>query len=290
MIKIPSYNVVIPETPTLQLSTVKRVSSSGDRNAKTYHIIADDMDIIRLPFDPVSKEWVEVYVNGIRLINPRAAAPAGTSTLFEVFNVLGNTIKFMHPIIGTLDVICDAQPSHWWGALLISTNTVQTKKIQKTAHWLPITNWPILRGTVKGTSCHVNYLPGPEFLANSYIRIEECTPTIFNGNYQVISNTRGSVSFRSNVVAVTSMQVKGKISGFGNITVSETQGIGIYSEPVVITQPLHGYARLSTDRKSIAYVPNVGYVGNDTFSWTMITQHGQVGVPECVNIKITESR
>ena len=84
------------------------------------------------------------------------------------------------------------------------------------------------------------------------------------------------------------MQKPGTIDGFGNATVKELQGISLYTEPVIITQPQHGYARLSGDRQSIAYVPNVGYKGNDTFSWAMINQHGQISSPKCVQIKISD--
>ena len=67
---------------------------------------------------------------------------------------------------------------------------------------------------------------------------------------------------------------------------SHSEGIGLYSEPVIITQPYHGYARLTADRKGIAYIPNLNYTGNDAFSWALINQHGQIGEPRCVNISV----
>jgi hypothetical protein len=80
----------------------------------------------------------------------------------------------------------------------------------------------------------------------------------------------------------------GTITGFGNATVKELQGISLYAEPVIITQPQHGYARLTGDRQGIAYVPDVGYKGNDTFSWALINQHGQIGAPKCAQIRIAD--
>lgn len=59
-----------------------------------------------------------------------------------------------------------------------------------------------------------------------------------------------------------------------------------YAEPVVLTQPLHGYARLSIDRKSINYTPFYDFKGYDSFSYTLITQHGQEGIPKNVYIRI----
>ena len=115
------------------------------------------------------------------------------------------------------------------------------------------------------------------------------SPSSFNGNFQVISSTSGSVEFKSNIAAVTTIHDTGSISGFAtDYTWYQNTTIALYAEPVIITQPVHGYARLTADRQSIAYVPNLNYVGNDTFSWSLITQHGQIGTPKCVYIKITK--
>lgn len=59
-----------------------------------------------------------------------------------------------------------------------------------------------------------------------------------------------------------------------------------WCEPVICTQPYNGFARLTDDRKSIIYVPNPGYVGADSFSYTLITSRGQTAETKCVYITI----
>lgn len=61
-----------------------------------------------------------------------------------------------------------------------------------------------------------------------------------------------------------------------------------WCEPVVCTQPYHGYVRLSDDRTRMIYVPNLNYVGTDSFSYTVMTQRGQLADPKCVYINVVE--
>lgn len=63
-----------------------------------------------------------------------------------------------------------------------------------------------------------------------------------------------------------------------------------WCEPVVCTQPYHGYVRLSDDRTRMIYVPNLNYVGADSFSYTVMTQRGQLADPKCVYIDVVESQ
>jgi hypothetical protein len=208
--------------------------------------------------------------------------------LFEVYNVTDKLIRFNHPITGTVRVICDTQPSQHWRSLILNASNVQGYYTYKTVHNLEIRDWSVLGGQVNGLTYHVFYEPGPEFRSNSYVIVDGCLPKSFNGNYRVLNSTAGSVTFRGNAAGRFSMQRKGTIRGFGNITIKELQGISLYTEPVIITQPQHGYARLTGNRQEIAYVPNVNYRGNDTFSWSMINQHGQIGAPKCVQIRVSD--
>ena len=61
---------------------------------------------------------------------------------------------------------------------------------------------------------------------------------------------------------------------------------GLYCEPVVLVQPKFGYARLTADRQSIAYVPNRLYRGTDSFTYTLITQSGQPGPARCAFVVV----
>lgn len=61
---------------------------------------------------------------------------------------------------------------------------------------------------------------------------------------------------------------------------------GTFCSPIILTLPVHGDVCLTDDRLSIVYLPNQGYEGFDAFSYTVITDRGQVADPKCVNIKV----
>jgi hypothetical protein len=290
MIKIPNYNVVVPVTPDLQYITKRRLDFTGERAELSYTITVSETLFVRLPWVPIASEWVEVYINGVRLINPRISDAIGGS-LFEVYNIIDNNgIKFSTPISGDLKIICDTKDKPWYGAVVIDPKNIQSATEYKNLYNFNFFNWPVSGGSINGLNYRVFYDPGPIFEANSYVIVSDCEPDNFNGNFQVVNSTADTVTYRGNIAAPsgTSMSTPGIISGFGNGIVKNTKGISLYSEPVIITQPHLGYARLTADRKSIAYVPNYNYVGNDSFSWALINQHGQIGDPKCVNITIRD--
>lgn len=346
MIKVPNYNVVVPTTPDLTLYKRPRVVDEGDRNHLQHDITVLDETTIQLPWKPMAPDWVEIYKDDIRIVNPRIKGITG-GDLFEVFNVENDLITFNTPLSGNLKIICDTQPAHFWGSLILNAKNVQGFYIYTDVHDIELMDWNITAGTVKGLTFNVFYEPGPKFQANSYVIIKDCVPTAFNGNFKVMQSTPESVTFRgettvevlpddplppilteriwynlktkvykhakfdsNNSIVVNTYSSRaaldaavpriddvptksyitkpGTISGFGNATVKQLQGISLYSEPIIITQPRHGYARLTTDRQSIAYVPNKNYKGFDTFSWSMINQHGQIGTPKCVEINIRD--
>lgn len=287
MIKIPNYNVVVPVTPDLRLYTKPRYEYDAERNALTHTVQVTESVAVELPWLPTAQDWVEVYVDGVRLINPRVKNITGGS-LFEVYNVTDKVITFEKPITGSLTILCDTQATQHWRSLLINASNVQGFYVYKNVYNFEVANWPVINGNYNGLTYNVYYEPGPDFQSNSYVIIRNCTPTSFNGNFRVINSTPGSVTFRGKIAGRGTMLKPGTIDGFGNATIKELQGISLYTEPVIITQPQHGYARLTGDRQSIAYVPSVGYKGNDTFSWAMINQHGQISSPKCVQIKISD--
>lgn len=59
-----------------------------------------------------------------------------------------------------------------------------------------------------------------------------------------------------------------------------------YCEPLILTLPLYGKVCLTDDRRGIVYIPKVGYEGFDAFSYTVITDRGQVADPKCVYVKV----
>ena len=135
MIKIPNYNVVVPITPDLTLNTHPRTSSAGERNHLEYELAVTNATQINLPWTPLAINWVEVYNNGVRIVNPRITSISG-GDLFEVFNVRNKVITFNTPITGTIKVICDTQPIHFWGSLILNSKNVQGFYVYEDIHQL----------------------------------------------------------------------------------------------------------------------------------------------------------
>lgn len=63
-------------------------------------------------------------------------------------------------------------------------------------------------------------------------------------------------------------------------------GISLFHEPVIITEPTNGYARLSFNRKELVYLPKMQFTGKDSFSYTLINNQGQFGNPRCVYVTV----
>jgi len=286
MLRVPNFEIVIPVIPDVRLDTKVRYTTEGERDALEFAYVANSETVIELPWDPSAPEWVEVYIDGIRLINTPRQQPTFFPRSFEAYNVTGRIVKFSEPISGNLKFICDTKGSHWWGGLKVPLENIQVPLERKEYTEFLLEEWPIQGGTVVGRKYKVNYKPGATFYANSNVQIYGCEPNIFNGFWQISSSDAGAVYFESNVLARTSMIKNGTISGVANVTLDVHVSNGLYSEPVILTQPYNGYARLSTDRRTIVYVPKIGFTGNDTFSWTMMTQHGQVGIPKCCYVKV----
>jgi hypothetical protein len=291
VIPAENYKVVVPFIPDLRFNRKKRITTIGDRQENRYSVTATLLSTIVLPWVPAAPEWVEVYINGIRLVNPRITTRtkfdySTGGTLYEEFNVQGSTIRFTTPQSGEILVICDTLATHWSGATIIDPKNHQAVIKKSTVANVAVYGTPVIGGYQHGRTVHISYEVGPTFEANSYVVLTGNSPNNFNGNFQVVTSTSGGVEFRTNTSNIATMHITGHIDGFAtNYTWYKNTSIALYAEPVILTQPVHGYARLTTDRQSIAYVPNLNYVGNDTFSWSLITQHGQVGTPKCVYIR-----
>lgn len=191
MILIPNYNVVIPVAADLYLTY--QAPQTAVLRLEQQTTITVSGTTATLPFTPVCEDWVELYKNGRRVINPRVKNRIG-GTRFEVFNVSGNTITFNESQQGTFTVICDTKPTHALDSLIIP-----------------------------------------------------------------IDNVQGALSTKAS----------------------------LYIEPIVMEQPQNGYARLTTDRKSISYMCNYGFTGTDSFSYCVINNHGQYSRNYCVNITVS---
>lgn len=77
------------------------------------------------------------------------------------------------------------------------------------------------------------------------------------------------------------------IQGARTRATSSGQHFGaLHCEPIVLTQPVFGFARLTSDRLSILYVPPVGFNGGDAFSYTVVTDRGQIADPKCIFVQV----
>ena len=192
MFLVPNRDVVIPlgEDKFVRRS----VNNLSDIRSENRAIIScNQTTVVTLPFTPTCPDWVEVYKDGFRIMNPRVSSIVG-GTLYETFNVQGRVLTFAQPMTGQIVVVCDTIPRIQFNATIIEINNVQ---------------------------------------------------------------------------------------GFKSARAS------LYIEPVIVTEPANGYARLSTDRMSMVYLPKNGFTGDDSFSYCLINNHGQYSKNYCVNITVS---
>ena len=63
---------------------------------------------------------------------------------------------------------------------------------------------------------------------------------------------------------------------------------GTFCEPMILSLPTNGFVRLTDDHLSLVYVPNQGFHGTDAFSYTVLTDRGQIAAPQCVYVTINK--
>lgn len=61
---------------------------------------------------------------------------------------------------------------------------------------------------------------------------------------------------------------------------------GTFCEPLILTLPQNGFVRLTDDHQDLVYVPESNFEGYDAFSYSVITERGQLADPKCVYVKI----
>lgn len=101
-------------------------------------------------------------------------------------------------------------------------------------------------------------------------------PAVTLGNVSNVSTNTTTVTGANGVNAL----------GLTNTYINMRVGDALYADPVVLTQPFKGYVKLTSDRKKMVYVPFPNTYGLDSFSYTMLTQHGQIGLPASVFVEI----
>ena len=104
-----------------------------------------------------------------------------------------------------------------------------------------------------------------------------------SGELTFVCDTEVTHDYRAAIISVKNIQY----SEFSANVQYSSNSTGQYCEPVILTQPSYGYARLTTDRQSIAYVPNRLFKGTDSFTYTLISQNGQPGPARCIFVAVS---
>ena len=200
MVIVKNRRVVIPFIDNIEVIMPVENTSSFNRGAyyTNFNFGETVPAYIDVPFNQFATEAVEIYVNGLRIINPRIRSIVG-ATEYEEFNVVENRIML-----------------HF------------TKK-----HAVNYNSFEII----------IERNPYPE---QTGILID-------------IDNVQGSKSL---------------------------SGISLFHEPIVMTRPRHGYARLDFYRKNLIYVPELNFNGTDNFSYCLINNHGQRSSSKCIFIQV----
>lgn len=240
MIRIPVHRMIVPRTQELSFYIpVRNTDANLARNANVQHTIMSNDYILPLTFMPRAHAWIEVYIDGNRVINPRYVTANTAGIHYEEFNILSNNaIAFTGPVTGNVTVICDTE-------------------IEPRAEKLG-----------KGIVIDIENTQSWNYYQKKFNPARWATGNVSN-------------KFGGNVRAVNPY-------GLYNTEITYRVGDAIYAEPIVLKQPLNGYARITANRQNILYVPNKDFIGNDVFTYTLMTVHGQIGLPACVHIEVVE--
>lgn len=120
MLLIPNCRFIHPFTEEIEVTVIPNDSNVADENnvkypllpsrpANHYSINALDTTTITLPWTPMVKAWVEIYLDGIRIID--------ITTDFELnynpYTIEENVITFTDSITGLVDVYTDTTIDPW---------------------------------------------------------------------------------------------------------------------------------------------------------------------------------
>ena len=198
-------------------------------------------------------------INGTRLINSKYSTD-NHETGFDTYNFKSNnTIVFSKPLSGIVTIISDTVADISANALVIPIQNIQSYE------------------TFKQTFAHSRWAQGGPDTPVSWMS----QPA---GNAPIPVKSTGPLATPVVKTATDTNNLK-----LYNTHIMQRVGPGKYSEPIVLSQPQHGYVRITVDRRHFAYVPFPDYEGLDTFTYTLLTQTGQMGLPKSVYINVIGS-
>lgn len=111
MLVIPNHHVIVPKTEnrTYTLATII-TDDTCRRQAHVQHFSVANVTSIQLDFTPLSDQWLEIYLDGYRVINPRYGTTETRYVRYETYNMAANNqVRFGNVISGNLTVVCDTQ-------------------------------------------------------------------------------------------------------------------------------------------------------------------------------------
>jgi Concanavalin A-like lectin/glucanases superfamily len=229
VIIVPNHHVVVPVTHNESAFLPHEITSDVvKRRARIVRKYMNNEDTIILDFIPVSDLWIEIYLEGHRILNPHYLTRRTQAYAYEVYNVRNNEIFFTHPITGNVKVVCD---------------------------------------TLTHTQAEITKIPGTAGLHIDFQNLQS-----YDTYEQVFVPTRYSNNYYNLPVTQLKLRV----------------GDALYSAPYVLCEPCYGYVRPSKNRKELVYVPRKNFKGYDVFTYTLMTQHGQMGPPASFTIKVVE--
>jgi len=228
MLVVPNHHVIVPRTHELSTKLPHIVDDAETRRqAHVQHLYADNLSSIELDFVPLSDLWIEVYIDGYRVINPRYATEPTRSIGYETYNLRGSTtLEFAQPITGNVTIVCDTLPYN----------------VGETLHQANVSGMTVTFDNIQ--------------------------------NYDIFEKRFNPARFPMRNLDLVNTVLRVRV------------GDGLYAAPLVMQQPCYGHARVSKDRKSIVYIPRVGFQGWDYFGYTLMSQRGQMGKPETCSIRV----
>lgn len=123
MLIMPNHHVIVPRTDdrTYVLNTII-TDERCRRNAHVQHFSVSNVGNIQLDFTPLSDQWLEIYIDGYRLVNPRYGTYETPYARYETYNMAANnTVRFGNVISGNVTVVCDTQ-SHTFAEIRTQAN------------------------------------------------------------------------------------------------------------------------------------------------------------------------
>lgn len=109
MIIVPNHHVIVPRTEDayIEINTVA-TNPQTRRQAHVQRMTLTNADTVQLNFQPLSDQWIELYLDGYRIINPKYATHRTPGARYENYNLVeNNQIRFSEPQTGNLKIICD---------------------------------------------------------------------------------------------------------------------------------------------------------------------------------------